>query len=111
MVSSAFSWIKLTEKQSRQIVATSYLKKSEYYNLELEKTLNYIVKRYIHPIQNYLKYNIKDSTLVDCGAGFGWLSFGYLMCGGKHATLCDIDEPRLKNAKQIAKILGIEDGM
>ncbi|MFV1882890.1 MAG: class I SAM-dependent methyltransferase [Balneola sp.] len=99
--------ISLTSKQIRQIAKLEYLRETEYYNLDFEKTLQYIVKRYIEPISEYL--NIEESTLVDCGAGFGWLAFGYLLSGGKSATLCDIDVPRLKAAEEISEILGIRD--
>lgn len=97
--------ITLSEDQIYKISKVDYLNKTEYYNLDFEKTLQYIVKRYITPIQQHVEIN--TTSMVDCGAGFGWLAFGFLLCGGKQATLCDIDELRLEAAKEISKILGV----
>lgn len=99
--------ISLSESQNKEIANLPYLKSTEYNDLDFEKTLQYIVKRYINPLKSNL--DISKATLADCGAGFGWLAFGYLLEGGKHATLCDIDGPRLKDAERIAEILGIQD--
>lgn len=99
--------IKLTDIQTEQIAELKYFKQTAYHNLDIEKTLHYIVKRYVIPISEHIV--IKESTLVDCGAGFGWLAFGYLLSGGKSATLCDIDIPRLQAAEKISEILGIRD--
>lgn len=99
------SLIKLTEKQISDISSIEHLTKTEYFDLDFQKTLQYIIKRYIIPITPLI--DISNSSLVDCGSGYGWLAFGYLLSGGKHATLCDIDEPRLEAAKEISKILGV----
>tara|TARA_R110000868_G_scaffold259361_9_gene517449 strand:+ start:54228 stop:55064 length:837 start_codon:yes stop_codon:yes gene_type:complete len=99
--------INLTSDQVQEISELPFLRNTEYYNLDFQKTLEYIIKRYIQPLNEHL--DLSTSTLVDCGAGFGWLAFGFLLSGGKHATLCDIDEPRLKDAERIAEILNIKD--
>ncbi len=99
--------IHLTEEQNIEIASIPYLKDSPYSNLDFEKTLQYIVKRYIVPIEDYI--SIKESTLADCGCGYGWLAFGFLLSGGKNATLCDIDVPRLQAAEKIAEVLGIRE--
>lgn len=97
--------IHLTEEQNIKIASITDLKDSLYADLDIEKTLQYIFKRYIEPIKDYI--SIEDSTLADCGSGYGWLAFGFLLSGGKHATLCDIDVPRLQAAEKIAEILGV----
>jgi len=64
-------------------------------------------KRYVDPIKAFL--DITDLTLVDCGAGYGWLSLSYLMNGGGRAILCDMDCKRLDAARQIAVILDLDE--
>jgi 2-polyprenyl-3-methyl-5-hydroxy-6-metoxy-1,4-benzoquinol methylase len=97
---------KLSTNQKEQILKIEYFKHSMYSNLLVEETLIYMVKRYVNPLQKVLE--IRDSSLIDCGCGFGWLSFAYLLSGGKSATLCEIDGERLNAAKKIAQILQLD---
>lgn len=99
--------IQLSNNQLREIRNISYLKETQYRDLDINATLNYMVKRYIDPMKNHI--DIRQSSLVDAGAGFGWLSFAFLLEGGEQATLSDIEEPRLKVAEEFAKILGVYD--
>ncbi|TCK18172.1 methyltransferase family protein [Thiogranum longum] len=47
--------------------------------------------------------------MADCAAGLGWLSFAYLLYGGKQAILIEPDRQRIIAAKEIAGILGLYD--
>jgi len=98
--------IQISTDQSKEIISLPFLSSTDYSNLDVEKTLEYMVKRYINPLKE--KIDIAKSSFVDCGSGFGWLAFAYLLSGGKSATLCEIDSIRLKEAKNIAGILGLE---
>jgi SAM-dependent methyltransferase len=89
-----------------QIAAVPHFRRSPYANLDVPLTLEYARKRFIVPIQHHLA--IKDRTLLDCGAGYGWLSFAYLLNGGSRAVLCDLDGERLAAARDIAGLLGLE---
>lgn len=99
--------IKLTQDQKDLITSLSFLSNTAYKDIDIEKTLVYMTKRYIQPLKQ--RIDISKSSFADCGAGFGWLSFAYLLNGGKHATLCEIDTVRLKEAEQIADILKLKD--
>ena len=98
----------MNEKERNQaILSIPHLQASAYSTLDVPATLDYMKKRFIEPIKGHL--DIEGLTLVDCGAGYGWLSFAYLMNGGGHAILCEYSDSRLEAAQQIAAILGLED--
>lgn len=76
-----------------------------YHDLDLELTLDYMRRRFVAPVSQHL--DIRAATILDCAAGFGWLSFAYLLAGGRHAVLVEMDAPRLDAARAIAERLGI----
>ena len=51
--------------------------------------------------------DIKKANAIDCGCGYGWFSFAYILSGGKHITMVEPDVKRLAIVKDIASILGI----
>jgi 2-polyprenyl-3-methyl-5-hydroxy-6-metoxy-1,4-benzoquinol methylase len=91
----------------KRIASVPHFQRSPYHDLDIDTTLDYMLKRYIEPMKSYV--DIARLTLCDCGAGYGWLSFAYLINGGWRAILCDIDCDRLDAAQQIAAILGLEE--
>jgi len=80
---------------------------SFYRDLDVDKTLDYMRRRYVEPLRQIV--DISQSSLADCAAGFGWLSFAYLQAGGRRAILVDPDGPRLEKAAKIAEGLGLAD--
>jgi hypothetical protein len=84
----------------------SYFTTSEYGDLDWAGTLDFMTRRYIHPLQQHL--DISKLVLADCAAGFGWLSFAWLLAGGEHAILIEPNHERLEAARVIAQKLGIE---
>lgn len=88
-----------------RVAAVTHLQKSIYSTLDVGQTLDYMRKRYIQPMQEHV--DITALNLVDCGAGYGWLAFAFLLHGGRHALLVDVDCGRLEAAREIASILGI----
>ncbi len=90
-----------------QIASIPLVQESYYHDQSIPGILDYMRKRYIDPIKNHL--DTSNLTLVDCGAGYGWLSFSYLMNGGGQAILCDISSKRLDAAREISAILGLEE--
>ncbi|MGH6979688.1 MAG: class I SAM-dependent methyltransferase [Stellaceae bacterium] len=77
-----------------------------YRDLDCELTLDYMRRRFVAPLAKHL--DINAATMLDCAAGFGWLSFAYLLAGGKHAVLVEMDDERLDAARAIASRLGVE---
>jgi len=77
-----------------------------YRDLDIELTLDYMHRRFIAPLAAHI--DISTASLLDCASGFGWLAFAYLLAGGRHATLVDMDAPRLEAARAIARQLGVE---
>jgi hypothetical protein len=82
-----------------------YYRESMYSDLDIAQTIEYMRKRFVIPMQNHA--DISELCLVDCAAGFGWLSFSYLLYGGQRAILCDMDCKRLEAAREMARILEI----
>ncbi len=77
-----------------------------YRDLDIELTLDYMRRRFVAPLSRHVA--IGTSTIMDCAAGFGWLSFAYVLAGGKQAILVELDEQRLDAARAIAARLGVE---
>ena len=97
----------LTQDQTAAVSGLLDRNNRFYANLDIDGTLDYMRRRFITPISHHL--SIEGATFVDCAAGYGWLSFAFLMAGGRHATLIDPDAPRLNAARDIACVLGLED--
>ena len=77
-----------------------------YRDLDIELTLDYMRRRFVVPLSRHV--DIGTSTIMDCAAGFGWLSFAYVLAGGKQAIFVELDEQRLDAARAIAARLGVE---
>ena len=75
--------------------------------LSLDEVGVYYYKFFVRPITNYV--DIKDAVLCDCAAGLGWLSFAFLLCGGKAAVLVEPNEVKYRIAQQIVEIVGVRD--
>jgi ubiquinone/menaquinone biosynthesis C-methylase UbiE len=97
----------ISDAQRRAIAEVPYFSSTIYSDLDVAKTLAYMHRRYVLPISKRL--TIADTSILDCAAGFGWMSFAFLLSGGKSAVLVDPDEPRLTAAEAIAHILGVHD--
>lgn len=99
--------MEINQSQVEQIRKIPYFQASIYHDLDIQGTLEFFTRRYVNPLAAL--FDLPVTKVVDCGAGFGWFSFAYLLCGGSQAIAVDIDEPRLMAAKTIAKILGLAD--
>jgi ubiquinone/menaquinone biosynthesis C-methylase UbiE len=99
----------LDDRTLRAIADIDYLRDFDdgiYRDLDIELTLDYMRRRFVVPLSRHL--DIGSASLLDCAAGFGWLSFAYLLAGGKHAILVELDERRLDAARVMARLLGVE---
>jgi ubiquinone/menaquinone biosynthesis C-methylase UbiE len=99
----------LDDKTLSGIADIAYLREYDggiYRDLEIELTLDYMRRRFVVPLARHV--DIGAATLLDCAAGFGWLSFAYLLAGGKHAILVEMDARRLDAARTIAARLGLD---
>ncbi len=76
-----------------------------YRDLDVGLTLDYMRRRFVVPVSRHIE--IGRATMLDCAAGFGWLSFAYLLAGGERAILADLDGARLAAARDIARSLGL----
>lgn len=100
--------ISLRSEQVTAILDVPELKKNTDYNeLGIEATLAYMDKMYVATVARHR--DIRECSLCDCGAGFGWLAFAFLMAGGKSAHIDEVHPDKLEAAKRIAAILGVED--
>ncbi|MDP2902554.1 MAG: class I SAM-dependent methyltransferase [Methylovulum sp.] len=97
----------ITESQLKEIYAVEeFAKNGDYNKLDIIKTIDYMNKLYIDSIS---KHNcLSESVLCDCGAGFGWLSFAFLLAGGKKVVIVEPHKNKLIAAKKIAKILKVD---
>lgn len=97
----------LPETDKEKIRSIPHFQSSIYHDLDISATLNFFFRRYVAPIGKFI--DISDSTVIDCGAGYGWFTFAYLLAGGKKVIAIDIDERRLEASFDIAKILGMDN--
>ena len=84
------------------IAALPYLRDYDggiYRDLDIALTLDYMLRRFVLPLSRHV--DIGAATLLDCAAGFGWLSLAYLRAGGARAILVDPDPRRLDAARDI----------
>jgi 2-polyprenyl-3-methyl-5-hydroxy-6-metoxy-1,4-benzoquinol methylase len=98
----------LDEETQRAIADIDYLRTYDdgiYRDLDIELTLDYMRRRFVAPLSRHVA--IEEASLVDCASGFGWLGFAYLLAGGKHAVLVDLDARRLDAAREIADLIGV----
>jgi SAM-dependent methyltransferase len=94
-------------RQVERIREIGYFRDGIYADLDIDNTLEYMRRRYVAPLAK--RTDIRQATLADCAAGFGWLSFAYLLAGGKAAVLVDVDGERLRAAEEIARVLELRD--
>ncbi len=79
----------------------------EHNTLSVADTLHYMATLYVTPLQSHIQ--IKNAVLCDCAAGFGWLSFAFLLSGGARAILVEPHAGKLSAARELAEILGVAD--
>ncbi len=82
-----------------------YLGDGIYRDLDIRLTLDYMTRRYVAPVARHV--DLTKATVADCAAGFGWLSFAFLLAGARRAILLDLDAPRLDAARLVADRLGL----
>ena len=90
-----------------EIQNIEYLKCSCYSGVEPIEAISHFYKRYINPLENYI--DLDKVILADCGCGYGWLAFAFILSGGKYALCIDPDFRRLEAAKEISEILNIDE--
>jgi len=98
---------KIQKKDSQLILELLKENKSSYDNLDINETINFFIKRYINSLNKII--DISNATAIDCGCGYGWFGFAYILSGGKHITLVEPDSKRLLVVRNIANILHIPE--
>jgi len=101
--------VQVSDIHVNRIRSIPHFRASIYRDLEIGNTLDFFTRRYVRPLVEHL--NISESVVVDCACGYGWFSFAYLLAGGKKAIAVDLDAERLLAAKEIAKILSVDNRM
>lgn len=99
----------ISQAEINHIKAIPYLQNSIYRDLDIAATLDFFVRRYVRPLSKL--FDISQASVIDCGAGYGWFSFAYLLAGGKEAVAADVDPLRLQAGTEISHILGIKQKM
>lgn len=99
--------VQITSEQYRAIQQVPYFRQGIYADLDVEKTLDYMTRRYVEPVAKRL--DITNAIVADCAAGFGWVSFAFLQAGAKKAYVIEPEKHRLEAAREIAKILGLNN--
>jgi len=90
-----------------KIQTNPHFRNSIYHDIDVAKTLDFFTKRFVHPLSFYI--DIKHSTIIDCGAGYGWFSIAYLLAGGQKAIAADSDKHRLHVAQEFSQLFGVDD--
>jgi hypothetical protein len=99
--------IDLTSLSSISIADIPCLRDGIYRDLDLLLTFDYMLRRYVAPVARHV--DLTKAVIADCAAGFGWLSFAFLLAGARRAILLDLDAPRLAAAREIAARLRLCD--
>jgi hypothetical protein len=73
----------------------------------LDQVAIYYNKFFVSPMTDCV--DIGQSVLCDCAAGLGWLSFAFLLRGGKAAVLVEPDGVKFRIIQEIAEIVGVTD--
>jgi len=102
-----FSTVVSAEKIER-IRAVPHFRESMYAELDIVKTLEFYYGRYVKQLIDFTEID-KGTTIVDVGAGYGWLLITFALTTPAKLIAVEIDEPRLEAATRIAKILGVYD--
>lgn len=97
----------ITPEQIKEIRAIPHLKQSIYCDLDIPKTLDFFTRCYVRPLQRH--FNLAEARLADCACGYGWLSIAYIYAGGRRAIAADLHGERLEAAREIARILSVDD--
>jgi SAM-dependent methyltransferase len=97
----------VSEADVKRIHSIPHFRSSIYHDLDIVGTLDFYNRRFVQPLA--CLFDLTNAVVVDCGAGYGWFSFAYVMNGGKRAVAVDIDADRLTAAREIAKILAVDD--
>ena len=98
----------INPEQEKKIKGIPYLKNNWIYNnLDINQTILFFANRFVNPLKQVI--NISETSAIDCGCGYGWFGFAFILSGGKHITLADPDNERLNSSKRIADILNIQD--
>ena len=76
--------------------------------LDIGRTLEHFRDRYIAHLPAEIDF-VGDRIVADVGCGYGWLAMAFALWTDARVVAIDIDAPRLQAARQIARILGLED--
>lgn len=95
------------DTQNRLAHVKEFRENTDYDKLEVIPTLAYMNKMYLDTVARHI--DISQARLCDCGAGFGWLAFAFLLRGGKEAVIVEPNRKKLSAARQFAEILGLSD--
>ncbi len=105
---SLTSEIELSKECITEISAVEGLLGNQVYQaLAVEPTINYMRVMYVDAMVRHI--NIEDAILCDCAAGYGWLSFAFLLSGGKRSIIVEPHKQKLDAAREIAGILGVAE--
>ena len=78
----------VSDKIRKQILSVPHFCDSMYNNLDISSTLDYFARRFVLPLSKV--FDINNSVVVDCGAGYGWFSVAYIILGGKAVIAVDV---------------------
>ena len=83
-----------------------HFRDSGYAGLDIAGTLRFYRDRYVRPFLSQVALN-STATVLDVGAGYGWLSIALTGEIGCRVIAVDFDGARLRAAQMIADILGV----
>ena len=81
---------------------------SGYRDLDVAGTLEYFRDRFVRPLTAQVALDASH-TILDVGAGYGWLAIALAQETDCAIIAIDADEARIEAARRIAEILGIGD--
>lgn len=93
--------------QARLADIEDFQDNTDYNDLQVIPVLEYMNTMYLETVAKHI--DITKARLCDCGAGFGWLAFAFLLRGGKEAVIVEPHKKKLAAAQEFAQIIGVFD--
>ena len=85
-----------------------HIRDGMYARIDLRHALDFYTRRFVMQLGDFTDL-APGMTVVDCGAGYGWLAMAFAMTTSVRPIAVEPNGPRLEAGREAARLLGIED--
>lgn len=97
-------WISQTA--AREIAEIEHFRDSEYRSADVNALLDFYVLNFVDPLMAMMH---EAPHVADIGTGYGWLAIAFALRTNARVVAVEQDNARLRAARKIATVLGVED--